>query len=166
MGLRRSQPSPRHPCERHSAPSPDSSPCRGSFAWHDRCPMSRVAIPNPGKWGGRQVRLPPSAVIVAGPVGHWGDNRKHSHVVSFPQLDPKQTSGEIFPALPNLHRTGPRSESTSPTPRPPIPRSCAAWPTAPPRRAHCPLPWTQSRIAATDKVDQAIRIWSLRRCGA
>ena len=107
--------------------------------------------------GGRS-RLPPSAVIVAGPVGHWGDNSKHSHVVSFPQLDPKQTSGEIFPALPNLHRTGPRSESTSPTPRPPIPRSCAAWPTAPPRRVHCPLPWTQSRIAATDKVDQAIRI--------
>jgi hypothetical protein len=40
--------------------------------------------------GGRS-RLPPSAVIVAGPVGHWGDNRKHSLVVSFSQLDPQRS---------------------------------------------------------------------------
>ena len=155
MGLRWSQPSPRHPCERHSARIPDSSPCRGSFAWHDRCAMSRVVIRTiPANGAGGGSRLPPSAVIVAGHVGHWGDNRKHSLVVSSSQFDPKQTSGEIFPGLPNLHRIGPRSESTSPTPRPPIPRSCAAWPTAPPRRAHCPLQWRQSRIAATDLLRQ------------
>jgi hypothetical protein len=49
--------------------------------------------PHPGKWGGRggRPRLPPSAVIVAGPVGPWGDSSKHSHVANFSQLDPQRS---------------------------------------------------------------------------
>jgi hypothetical protein len=35
--------------------------------------------------------FPPTIVIVAGIVGYWGDNRKHSLVVSFSQLDPQRS---------------------------------------------------------------------------
>jgi hypothetical protein len=102
------------------------------------------------------------------PVGAHSRGMTVAQCPGWPSPHPGKWGGRQVPASPDcrdrgwtcrsLGSIGPRSESTSPTPRPPIPRSCAAWPTAPPRRAHCPLPWTQSRIAATDKVDQAIRI--------
>ena len=63
-------------------------------------------------------------------------------------------------------RTGRDKWLSAPIPRPPIRRSCAASPTAPPRRAHCPPRSRRSRIAAKDKAARAARIWSPRRCGA
>src|SRR4029079_9154289 len=50
--------------------------------------------------------------------------------------------------------------------RRPIPRSCAASPTAPLPTARCLPRWKRSRIVATGKADRGRRSASPRRCGA